>query len=352
MTITSPFFSLACPVPDDRTDRIQLAHGAGGALTAELVTRCFMPHLCNESLAAAADAAVLDQLSGDLVISTDGFVVKPLEFPGGNIGSLAVHGTLNDLAMMGARPVALTAGFVLEEGLDLEVVDRIAEAMGAAARRAGVPIVAADTKVVERGKGDGVYINTTGIGTRSGPFVPGPGRIVPGDAVIVSAPVGSHGVAILSARGGLDFEADVVSDTASLAPLVELLRPFGADVHALRDPTRGGLATALNELAMASQVGMVLEEAAVPILPPVAAACAMLGLDPLYLANEGVLVALVPADRADSVLDALRSHPLGEAAARIGRVHSADPGRVLLRTALGSRRLLVPLRGDPLPRIC
>jgi len=278
--------------------------------------------------------------------------VHPLEFPGGNIGSLAVHGTLNDVAMMGARPVCLTAGFVLEEGLSLALLDRVIHAMARASREAGVPIVAGDTKVVERGKADGLYINTTGIGAMDPVFRPAPARAQAGDVILVSAPIARHGMAIMAAREGLAFESAITSDSACLTTLVDALRPLGADVHVLRDPTRGGVASALNEIAAASRVGIEIEDGALPVPGDVRAACEMLGLDPLYVANEGVLIAFVPGTRADDALRALHAHPLGEEATRIGRVVAEHPRIVALRTALGGTRIVDVLPGDQLPRIC
>lgn len=345
--------TLVCPVPISLEDRVQLGHGSGGKMSAALLKARFLPHFANDVLAQLGDAAVVDVNGQALAISTDTFVVNPLEFPGGNIGSLAVHGTVNDLAMMGARPVYLSAGFVLEEGLPFEVLDRIVSAMGAAARAAGVLLVTGDTKVVERGKADGVFINTTGIGLISPDFTPGPGRARSGDAIIVSGPLGRHGIAIMTAREGIAFEADIQSDSAILYPLVERLHAaIGPEVHTLRDPTRGGVASALNEIAAASGVGIALVEATLPIPPSVAAACEMLGFDPLYVANEGVLVAFVSEPRADAALAALRGHPLGREAARIGRVVDVHPGMVVLETAIGGTRVVDMLPGDQLPRIC
>jgi hydrogenase expression/formation protein HypE len=293
-----------CPVPHSKYDRVQLGHGSGGKMSAALVRERFLPLFSNEALAQLGDAAVVDVAADRLAVSTDTFVVQPLEFPGGNIGSLAVHGTLNDVAMMGARPRYLSAGFVLEEGLAIDLLDRIVEAMARAARDAGVPLIAGDTKVVERGKADGVFINTTGIGELDAEFAPTPERARPGDAVIVSGPIGRHGIAIMAVREGLEFEVEIESDSANLCPLVENLRErIGGAVHVLRDPTRGGVASALNEIAAAAGVGVELEEERLPIPGPVLAACEILGFDPLYVANEGVLVAFVEAARADDAGD-------------------------------------------------
>jgi len=345
--------TIACPIPAAVTERIQLGHGSGGKMSAVLLRDRFLPHFTNDILAQLGDAAVVDIGGQGVAISTDTFVVQPLEFPGGNIGSLAVHGTVNDLAMMGAKPCWLSAGFVLEEGLPFDVLDRIVRAMAGAARAAGVLLVTGDTKVVERGKADGVFINTTGVGLRSADFAPAPLRARPGDAVIVSGPLGCHGIAIMTAREGLAFEAEIISDTAALTPLVERLRErVGDAVHTLRDPTRGGLASTLNEIAAAAGVGVVLDEGALPIPGPVAAACEMLGFDPLYVANEGVLVAFVAESEADAAVDALQGHALGRAAVRIGRAVAAHPGMVILETAIGGTRVVDMLPGDQLPRIC
>ncbi len=343
----------SCPVPLVATDRIQLGHGSGGKMSAALLRDRFLPHLGNAVLDQLGDAAVLSVHGGDIAMSTDTFVVSPVEFPGGNIGSLAVHGTLNDLAMMGARPLCLTAGFVLEEGLDITLLDRVLVAMAAAAGAAEVSVVSGDTKVVERGKADQLYINTTGIGVLRPDFRPAPDKARAGDAILVSGPIGSHGMAIMAAREGIAFEAAIESDAATLFPLVELLRDAVGDaVHVLRDPTRGGLASALNEIASASRVGVVLEDGALRVPGPVASVCDLLGLDVMYVANEGVLVAFVAAERAEAALAALRSHPLGAEAVIAGTAVEAHPGMVVLRTGLGGTRIVDMLPGDQLPRIC
>lgn len=344
---------LACPAPAATGDRIQLGHGSGGKLSAKLLRDHFLPVFDNPVLRALGDGAVVPTGSAEVVLSTDTFVVSPLEFPGGDIGALAVHGTCNDLAMMGARPLCFTAGFVLEEGLPLATLDRILATMGRAARDAAVPIVTGDTKVVERGRADGMYVCTTGLGVRDGRCRPGPDRARPGDAILVSGPLGRHGMAIMAQREDLRFEAEITSDTAPLWPLVDrLAAALGDDVRVLRDPTRGGLASALNEIAAASGVGMELDEGTLPVPGPVAGACEMLGLDPLYVANEGVLAAIVPAGRAAEALAALRGHPTGAAAAVVGRVTAAHPRMVVLRTGLGGSRVVDMLPGDQLPRIC
>ena len=345
--------TIVCPAPIATADRVQLGHGSGGKMSAALIRERFLPHFDNEILGQLGDAAIVDVHGHALAVSTDTFVVQPLEFPGGNIGSLAVHGTVNDLAMMGATPKWISAGFVLEEGLSLDVLDRVVRAMADAARASGVTLVTGAPNVVERGKADGIFVNTTGIGLRPANFAPAPARVQPGDAVIVSGPIGSHGIAIMAAREGLAFEAEVSSDTAALTPLVDALRKtIGDAVRCLRDPTRGGLASALNEIAAAAQVGIVLHEHALPIPGAVAAACEMLGFDPLYVANEGVLVAFVPERLCDEALRALRGQPLGRAAARIGRVTAQHPGLVVLETGIGGTRVVDMLPGDQLPRIC
>jgi hydrogenase expression/formation protein HypE len=334
-------------------DRVLLGHGSGGKLSAALLRERFLPRFGNAVLEELGDAAVVRVPAEQIAVSTDSFVVSPLEFPGGNIGHLAVHGTVNDLAMMGADPLYLAAGFILEEGLPFDVLDRVIEAMSESASEAGVIVVTGDTKVVERGKADGMFINTTGIGRLDPEFRPGPTLARDGDAVLVSGPIGRHGVAIMAAREDLRFEVEVESDTACLAPLVEGLRAScGSAIRCLRDPTRGGVASALNEIAASSGVGVRLEEGELPIPVPVRGACEMLGLDPLYVANEGIMVAIVAPDAADAALAALRTHPAGASAARIGTVTAQRPGLVLLRTGLGASRVVDMLPGDQLPRIC
>jgi hydrogenase expression/formation protein HypE len=351
MTIASS--GLTCPAPVSNTDRVQLGHGSGGKMSAALIRDRFLPHFRNDVLAQLGDAATLELPHGRIAVSTDTFVVSPLEFPGGNIGALAVHGTVNDLAMMGAEPRYLTAGFVLEEGLMFDVLDRVVATMARAAAEAGVLLVTGDTKVVERGRADGMYVNTTGIGLMDDVVRPGPHLARPGDAVLVSGQLGRHGMAVMAFREGLAFESTITSDTASLAPLVRLLKQaVGAELRVLRDPTRGGAASALNEIAQASKVGIALDERRLPVPTDVAAACEMLGLDPLYVANEGVLVAFVPGPLAERALAALRSHPLGAHAAKIGDVVPKHPGMVVLRTGIGGTRVVDMLPGDQLPRIC
>lgn len=351
------FTNWSCPLPLRNHPTIVMGHGGGGKLTADLVQHLFVPAFANTTLATLADAAELQTAAWQtpgarLAFTTDSFVVRPLFFPGGSIGSLAVNGTVNDLAMSGATPLYLTTGFILEEGLPLATLSAVVEDLAAAARRAGVAIVAGDTKVVDRGHGDGIYITSAGIGVISPGVHLSPAHARPGDAILVSGTLGDHGIAIMSVREGLDFETIIASDCAPLADLVAAMLAVTPDLHVLRDPTRGGLASALNEIAHASQVGMALDEAAIPVRPPVAAACEMLGLDPLYVANEGKLVAILPEAHAPAALAALRAHPLGRDAALIGHVNADHPGRVVIRTPLGATRLLDLQIGEQLPRIC
>ncbi len=335
-----------------QSDTILLDHGAGGRASHELVARVFARHLANPILDSMDDAAVLTPPPGRLAISTDSFVVDPIEFPGGDIGSLAVHGTVNDVAMRGARPLWLTAGFVLEEGLPLALLERVVASMAAAARAAGVAIIAGDTKVVGRGQADKLFINTTGVGVLPEGLELGAHLARPGDAILVSGSMGDHGVTIMAQRQGLGLEAPLRSDSAPLNGLVADLLAACAGVHVLRDPTRGGLATTLNEIAQTSGVALELYEGAIPINPAVAGVCELLGLDPLYLANEGKLICIVEDSQADKALATLRDHPLGAGAAVIGRVLEAPRGRVWLKTTVGGGRILDMLSGEPLPRIC
>lgn len=346
------FDGWTCPLPLRDQPNILIGHGGGGKLSAELIEHLFYPAFANEVLAAGGDSAVLALAGQRLAFTTDSFVVRPLFFPGGSIGDLAVNGTVNDLAMMGAKPLYLSAGFILEEGLAISTLGSIVERMGAAARAAGVRIVAGDTKVVERGHGDGVYINTSGIGLIPAGVTIGPEQARPGDALLVSGTLGDHGMAILSVREGLEFETVIQSDCAPLYELVEALRAAAPGVHALRDATRGGAAAALNEIARAAGVGVVLNERKIPVNAATAAACELLGMDPLHVANEGKLVAFVPRDQAEAALAALRSHPLGAQAAIIGEAVEAHPGVVVGRTGIGGSRVIDTQVGEQLPRIC
>jgi hydrogenase expression/formation protein HypE len=345
--------SLACPAPIVELARVLLGHGSGGQLSAALMRDVIAPAL--EAAAPGGplnDAAVVEVAGGRLAFTTDSFVVSPLEFPGGNIGELAVNGTVNDLAMMGAQPLALSLAYVIEEGLPIEDLRRVTESVARAAIRAGVRIVTGDTKVVGRGAADGLFVNTAGIGLVASGVTVGADRAAAGDAVILSGPIGLHGIAIMSVREGLDFEVEIASDTQPLNELVAAIVATCPDVRVLRDPTRGGLASALNEIAAASGVGIELREETIPIPGPVRAACEMLGLDPLHVANEGKLVAIVPAASAQAVLAAMRAVPEGAEAVEIGRVVADHPAMVTMRTIVGSQRIVDMLVGEQLPRIC
>lgn len=334
-------------------DVIRLAHGAGGKMMNDLIREVLAPPLDNDLLRQMADATIIPPATDlRLAISTDAFTVRPLFFPGGDIGSLAIHGTVNDVAMAGAQPLWIAAAFILEEGLPIDTLEQVVRSMAEAARRAGVRVVAGDTKVVEKGHGDGLYITTTGVGVvRQGVQV-GPDQARPGDVVLLSGTVGDHGIAVLSRREGLTFETELVSDSAPLNGLVEALLDAAPNTHCLRDPTRGGLAAALNELAASSHVGIEIDEASVPVRPAVVAACEMLGFDPLTVANEGKLIAIVPQEEAEAALAAMKAHPLGRDAARIGVVTQEHPGMVLARTGIGGRRVVDMPLGELLPRIC
>lgn len=348
MTIMTRFASRL----DLRSGAVDMTHGSGGRATAQLVSELFIKHFDNAMLRQGNDQAAFDVSAGRLVMTTDGHVISPIFFPGGDIGCLAVHGTLNDVAMSGARPLYLSAGFILEEGFPFADLERIVVSMAGAARDAGVPIVTGDTKVVEKGKGDGIFITTTGIGVvPEGVNVSGD-RARPGDKIIVSGAIGDHGVAILSKRANLEFETEISSDTAALHGLVARMVAEVRDIHCLRDPTRGGLATTLNELAQQSQVGMCVRESAVPVHAGVRAACELLGLDPLYVANEGKLVAICPERDAPRLLAAMRAHPLGREAEIIGEVIADSNGFVRMETPFGGSRIVDWLAGEQLPRIC
>lgn len=337
---------------DLRDGRVDMSHGSGGRAMAQLIEELFVAAFDNPLLRRMNDQAAFDVPAGRLVMATDSHVVSPLFFPGGDIGSLAVHGTVNDVAMAGARPLYLSAAFVLEEGFPLADLRRIVDSMARAAREAGVPIVTGDTKVVERGKGDGVYINTTGVGVVPEGVEISAERARPGDKILLSGGLGEHGVAVMSCRENLSFASPVTSDSAALHGLVQAMVAAAPDIRCLRDPTRGGLATALNEIARQSGVGMMLREAAIPVRPEVAAACEFLGLDPLYVANEGKLLAICPEPAAQPLLAAMRAHPLGRDAAVIGEVAEDPHGFVQMETAFGGRRVVDWLAGEQLPRIC
>ncbi|MHB1033147.1 MAG: hydrogenase expression/formation protein HypE [Pirellulales bacterium] len=346
-----PEFNLACPLP--RVDRasVQLAHGGGGRLMRALIESTFLPAF-GSGKSVPHDSAVLDLAGVRIAFTTDTYVVSPIFFPGGDIGKLAVYGTANDLAMAGAKPAYLSAGFVLEEGFPMETLERVVASMRIAAAEVGVKIVTGDTKVVDRGKGDGIYINTAGVGLVPPGVEISPARVRPGDSVLVSGDLGRHGIAIMSVREGLRFEGALASDCASLAGAVEALVEAGVEIHCLRDLTRGGLASALNEIAMDGKVGIELDEASIAVAEPVAGACELLGLDPLYVANEGRLVAFVPAAAADRALAILRGCPVASQAAVAGRVVDSHLGVVQLRGQLGGTRIVDLLSGEQMPRIC
>ncbi len=347
--------NLVCPAPIPERARVLLGHGSGGQLSAALMRDVIGPALASAGVTPGGplnDAAVVEVAGQRLAFTTDSFVVSPLEFPGGDIGELAVNGTVNDLAMMGAQPLALSLAYVIEEGLPVEDLRRITESVARAADRAGVRIVTGDTKVVGRGAADGLFVNTAGIGLVAAGVSVAADRAAPGDVVILSGPIGLHGIAIMSVREGLDFEVEIASDTQPLNALVAAIVGACPNVHVLRDPTRGGLASALNEIAAASGAGIELREETIPIPGPVRAACEMLGLDPLHVANEGKLVAIVPAASADAVLAAMRAVPEGAEAVAIGSVVSDHPAMVTMRTIVGSQRIVDMLVGEQLPRIC
>jgi hydrogenase expression/formation protein HypE len=350
----APDFShWTCPLPLADYPAIVMGHGGGGKLGNELVEHLFLPAFRNAALENLGDAAVLDAAGARLAMSTDSFVVQPLFFPGGSIGDLAVNGTVNDLAVSGAEPKFLSASFILEEGFALAQLAAIVDAMAKAAAKAGVQIVTGDTKVVERGHGDGCYITTAGIGVLRPGVEVGPKRAKNGDAVIVSGTIGDHGMAIMSVREGLEFESQIRSDCAALNGMIaEVLAAAGGAIHAMRDPTRGGLASTLNEIALASNVGVVIDEVSLPVRTEVQSACELLGLDPVYVANEGKAVFFVAPDAADQVLAVLRGHPLGKEAACIGQLTAEHKRMLVARTAMGANRVIPTMIGEQLPRIC
>jgi hydrogenase expression/formation protein HypE len=344
---------LQCPIPISDYPTVLLAHGGGGRLTQTLIERMFLQTFDNPALETLHDGAVLDVNGARLAFSTDSFVISPIFFPGGDIGSLAVHGTVNDLAMCGARPLALSNGFILEEGLPMDDLWRVVQSIQRAAQEVGVPVVTGDTKVVNRGKGDGVFINTTGLGLIPAGVRVSPRRARPGDVVLVSGAIAVHGIAIMSVREGLEFETALESDSAPLHELVaRVLDVAGESVHVLRDPTRGGVASALNEIAAQAKVGVRLDQARIPVWDEVRGACEILGLDPLYVANEGKCLVIVAREVAEAVLGAMQQHPLGQEAAIIGEVVEDHPGRVFMRSHIGGMRVVDMLSGEQLPRIC
>lgn len=346
-----------CPLPLNHQEIIVIGHGSGGRMTQELIKRVFLPRLSSEPLLAGNDFAQLTlpqqaHMNGRLIVSTDSHIVTPLFFPGGDIGRLAICGTVNDISMSGAIPLYLTVGFILEEGLSVTLLDRVIQSMQTAANEANVQIVSGDTKVVEKGKADGLFINTTGVGWVSDDFQIGGEKAKPGDAVLISGTMGDHGIAVLSARGELGIETDVISDVSPLNKMIQDLLKTAPLVHVLRDPTRGGLATTLNEIAVQSNVCIELEEIFIPINPAVQTACELLGFDPLYVANEGKVIIILPQDEAESALYTIKQLPQGIRAMRIGTVKEIPAARVLLHTRIGGTRILDSLSGELLPRIC
>ncbi|MDQ3621065.1 MAG: hydrogenase expression/formation protein HypE [Verrucomicrobiota bacterium] len=342
----------ACPLPLTNYSEIVLAHGSGGKLSHQLIEKIVLPQFRNELLEPLHDGAIFSMNGARLAFSTDSYVVSPIFFPGGDIGKLAVHGTVNDLAMCGARPLYLSVGFILEEGTPMDDFWRIVQSMRSAADAAGVMLITGDTKVVDRGKADKIFINTSGIGQIADGIDIHPARAQAGDKIIVSGEIAVHGIAIMSVREGLEFETEIASDTAPLNGLVEAVFAASNDIHVLRDPTRGGITSALTEIAQTANVGMLLDEVRIPISEEVKGACEILGLDPLYVANEGKLLAIVPPDHGERVLAAMRAHPLGRQSAIIGEITSDHPRFVMMKTRVGGRRVVDMLSGEQLPRIC
>lgn len=343
---------LSCPVPISNYKQVLLAHGGGGKLTHQLIQKMFAPQFENKLLGSLHDGAVFSVNGTRLAFSTDSFVVHPIFFPGGTIGDLAVNGTVNDLAMCGAKPLYLSAAFIIEEGMEMEDLWRVVLSMKEAAVRAGVILVTGDTKVVDRGKGDQIFVNTSGVGVIEEGVDINPANARPGDAVILSGPIALHGIAIMSVREGLEFETEIRSDTAPLNGLVQEMVKASKDIHVLRDPTRGGVASALNEIAENANVGIMIHEEDIPVPDEVRGACEILGLDPLYVANEGKLLAVVPPNSAERVLQAMKAHPLGCDAAIIGEVTADNPSLVLMKSRVGGTRVVDMLSGEQLPRIC
>ena len=351
-TADASFLGAVCPIPITNYNEIVLAHGSGGKLSHQLMEKMVLPQFRNELLEPLHDGAIFSIGGQRVAFSTDSYVVSPIFFPGGDIGKLAVYGTVNDLAMCGARPLYLSIGFILEEGTPMEDFWRVVQSMREAAATAGVMLVTGDTKVVDRGKADKIFINTSGIGAIPEGINIAPSRAQPNDKIILSGAMAVHGIAIMSTREGLEFESEIASDTAPLNGLVEAILAANKDVHVLRDPTRGGITSALTEIAQAAKVGMLLAEDAIPISEEVKGACEILGLDPLYVANEGKLLAITAASKADRVLAAMQSHPLGREAAIIGEVTDDHPGFVMMKTRVGGKRVVDMLSGEQLPRIC
>ncbi len=345
---------LSCPLPIEQYPAVVMAHGGGGKLSKQLLEKIFLPAFSNAILEVRHDGAVITLPSRNdrLAFTTDSYVVKPLFFPGGDIGTLAVNGTVNDLAMCGARPLFLSVGFIIEEGLPIETLWRIVRSMAQAANQAGVQIVTGDTKVVDRGKGDGVFINTAGIGLVDSAMAISPARVKPGDLILLSGDIGRHGMAIMTAREGLEFESAITSDCAPLSGIVQEMLTAGIQVHCLRDLTRGGLASALVEIAETAHLHFEIDETAIPVSEEVRAACEILGFDPLYVANEGRFISFVPAHEAERALGQMRSHPLGRQACLIGKVAGDTPGLVTMKSKIGTNRVIDMISGEQLPRIC
>ena len=343
---------LSCPLPAMQYSQVMRAHGGGGRVMHQLIAQMFVPAFRNPLLEAAHDGAVFQVNGARLAFTTDSYVVSPLFFPGGDIGTLAVNGTVNDLAMCGARPLYLSAGFILEEGLEMETLWRVVQSMRQAAEQAGVQLVTGDTKVVGRGKGDGIFINTSGVGVIEHDVTIAPARVRPGDAVLLSGDLGRHGIAVMAKREGLEFESEIESDCASVAGLIRQMLDAGIEIHCLRDLTRGGLASALGEIAEAAGLRIHIEETAIPVPEDVRGACEILGLDPLHLANEGRFVAFVAPQDAERALSVMQAHPLGQGSCLAGEVGEGCGGKVLLKSAMGTTRILEMSSGEQLPRIC
>ncbi|MFN3135969.1 MAG: hydrogenase expression/formation protein HypE [Candidatus Kryptonium sp.] len=345
-------FNLTCPKPLANYEKILLGHGSGGKLTAELIKNVFLPAFDNPYLSELGDQAVVNINGVKIAFTTDSYVVNPIFFPGGNIGELAVNGTVNDLAVGGAKPLFISAGFIIEEGFPISDLCLIVESMKRACEKAGVVLVTGDTKVVEKGKGDKIFINTSGIGIIEHDVEISPRRVKPGDKILINGPIGLHGIAILSKREGIEFEIEIESDTAPLNYIVQDILSVSQNIHWMRDPTRGGISSALNELAQSANIGVEIWESEIPIPEPVKAACEMLGLDPLYVANEGKLIAVVSAEDAEKILEAMKKNPLGKEAKIIGEITEEHPGVVLMKTVIGGKRVVDMLAGEQLPRIC
>lgn len=345
-------FALSCPIPIRDYPQTLLAHGGGGKLMRQLIEQMFIPMFSNSFLNARHDGAVMEINGVKLALTTDSYVVRPLFFPGGDIGQLAINGTVNDLAMCGARPLFLSAGFILEEGLPMETLWRVVLSMREAAAAASVQIVTGDTKVVDKGKGDGIFINTAGVGLVGHDLAIGPASVRPGDVILLNGDIGRHGMAIMSVREGLAFDSEIASDCAPLSDLVMELLDLGIEIHCLRDLTRGGLASALVEIAEACGLSISIDESAIPVREEVQGACELLGLDPLYVANEGRFVSFVPAQQAEQAIAAMHARQLGEEACLIGRVAEGPSGRVIMKSRIGAHRVIDLLSGEQLPRIC